>query len=171
MEQILLKWGSVHSFSVLDNQNTSAVRLCATLDCWMLPSPFLYEDEEELSANLLFFPPHSSGGACILWPGAVCGRNRRCNFHYVHHVSSKAFALFVVYSQIHLHTLSKFLDPVSPSFLVQSIDQLPFLRVAPLLPDPSCDLLHLLRGNTQLWVRHRCICDLTASFCDNSRSQ
>lgn len=60
---------------------------------------------------------------------------------------------------------------LSVSFLVQSTEQLPLLRVAPVFPDTSYVRLHLLRGHAQLWVRHHWICDFTASFCGNSRSQ
>lgn len=60
---------------------------------------------------------------------------------------------------------------LSVSFLVQSTEQLPLLWVAPVFPDTSYVRLHLLRGHAQLWVRHHWICDFTASFCGNSRSQ
>lgn len=110
------------------------------------------------------------GGACIFWPGAVCGWNRRHNFYHVHHVRSllchthhETFLLILLCIYMILC--------VCTSFPVQSIKQLPFLRLAPLLPDSPQLLLYLLWCHAQLWVRHHQLCGLAAGFFGNRRSQ
>ncbi len=54
-----------------------------------------------LCLQLVVLPPSAAvscfaccpGGACVLWPGAVCGRGRRRGFYDVHHVSREEAAL------------------------------------------------------------------------------
>lgn len=111
-----------------------------------------------------------AGGACVLWPDLCGWRRRRIDLYHIQHVSREepplCISITVTWPHMthtHTHILCKFSDLTTIHFLyllsiicfcvcmsvpVQSVEQLPFLRLTPLLPDSLCHFLDLLRGHT-----------------------